>query len=196
MPDLRLENMNFRHKGIILNLCQKYLLQVDLLETPAKSNIYIAQTQRAKVTSRLQISTKTWDHFLVRKNFWFKTFKTHQLSNHWFQITKVDITSVHIWREINFWSSSIDFLPINVRILTLAVNLEHYLDLQLIFDCLIFIEFWHRAQTERLAGMTKHQLECIRQPASASHNHIPDILRLGGGTGDCQSEDKLKTDSQ
>ena len=43
--------------------------KVDLLETQAKSNIYIAQTERAKVTSRLQISAKTWEHFLLRENF-------------------------------------------------------------------------------------------------------------------------------
>ena len=57
---------------------------------------------------------------------------------------------------------------------------------KLIFDCLIFIEFWHQTEpglTERWWGMTKHQLECIRRPpaaASASHSHIWDI---SGGRG-------------
>ena len=62
------QKMNFRglFQHRVRNIRNK---KVDLLETQAKSNIYIAQTERAKVTSRLQISAKTWEHFLVRENF-------------------------------------------------------------------------------------------------------------------------------
>ena len=51
------------------------------------------------------------------------------------------------------------------------VNLEFLFWCKLIFDCLIFIEFWHQTElglTEWWRGMTKHQLECIRQPPAAS----------------------------
>ena len=55
----------------------------------------------------------------------------------------------------------------SVKSLTLALNLEMIFWCKLIFDCLIFIEFWHQTEpglTERRWEMTKHQLECIRQP--------------------------------
>ena len=106
--------------------------------------------------------------------------------------------------KINYnWSSSIDYWPPDhsVKSLTLALNLEMIFWCKLIFDCLIFIEFWHQTEpglTERRGEMTKHQLECIRQPRQRPQppTVTSETSVRGAGVTRGQSEAELGAHSQ